>query len=246
LVLEAYIFHVALNSTFHSEALKDYNHLEALVAILTTSSIFRDTSTTAYRCSLWLGLPPDLFACIYKISYLRRQPLVTMVQWAHLTAINAKLERMASSQSARMVPQHNESSKTIICIHQLYIAAARLVLWKLMDPGLDANDPKIQILLHDAMKHLSDFKSESPLLCYPLAVLGTAAITEDHRELITSQLISSRQLAGHRSVGSVLAFLSTAWNAGHRRTSQDKKPAQRHQAQLDVWLDESLLASVGI
>ena len=246
LVLEAYIYHVALNSTFHAETLRSYDHLDNLVKTLMASPSFHDASTTSHRRSLWLEIPPELLACIYKISYLRRQTSLSADAWHEVANISRMLDHLTSDDSIS-TPFHGAHHNGMIWnSRQLHLAATRLVLWKLMSPELRAVDTAVQSLLTAALSNSALLIAGSSLSWYPLAVLGTAATAEHDREVITSQLLSIRDLAGHRAIANVLKFHAATWNPEQQTLTHQSMSTRSGGDQLDVWLDEARLRIVGI
>ena len=59
----------------------------------------------------------------------------------------------------------------------------------------------------------------SPLMVYPLTILGTAALSVPEREFMTAQIRSLIHISGERAMNSVLRFLSHAWYGDEEEVS---------------------------
>lgn len=248
LAAEALVFRIAINSTFHPELLKTYHHLETLTALYVQSPLLQNSELQARRRSLWLGLPPEMFDLVYKISFLRRKVPLTKDQWFEAAVINQRLDALhlpEPEDAGSIVPRLQfEIELGAFYVRRLYLSAAKLVLMTIMALDATATDAHVQQLLRGALADLMSFNSITPLLMYPIAVVGTAATRAQDRELITSQLQRMRHRSGHREIDSVMRFLQAAWGEASE-AYEDMGPKGAFMPRgLDIWRDESRLKSV--
>lgn len=252
LVLAALAYHIAINSTFHPELLKGYTYLETSAPLYMQSPVHRNVDLEPLRYSLFHGLPLEMFDLIYKIAHLQRLVPLSSTQWMEAVIISQRLRAMhlpkPPDPSFGTPKQRFETEVATYYVRRLYISAAELILIKIMDLGVQATDVRIQQMLGHALDDLRTFDSVAPLLVYPLVVLGTAAIYDQHRQVIISQLNRMSHLSGRSEVESALRCLHAAWGkVSETATNDDDAAADRSDPvplQLDIWLNDSILRRV--
>lgn len=239
------MFRIAINSTFHPELLRTYTYLETLATLYMGSPALQHSGMESFRRALWLGLPPELFDIIYKIAFLQRKVPLASGQWFEAVALGRRLNELNLPKPpfGASNPQ-SEFEVAMYYIRRLYIAAAEIILVKIMHLKVKAADGSIQRMLRSALDEMVSFNTVTPLLMYPVAVLGTAAILDEDRELITSHLDRMRPISGDREVDSVVRFLQTAWGKVSEATEYHAARPDSMSLQLNIWLDDSRLRSV--
>jgi hypothetical protein len=198
-----------------------------------------------FRRSLWLGLSPELYDLLYKVSFLLRMMPLDSEQQGEALILSQRLEALHLMELWDGGPDHKAvltgMDALVAKVRRLYIAATELILLKILHRDIEAADGRMQRLLLAAIADLLSIKAITqhitPLVICPVAILGTAAIRDRDREFLASILKGIRNLTGRRELDSVLTFLQGVWGeiAG--------EPGPKS-AQLDVWLDYSRLRCV--
>lgn len=248
LVIEAFVYRIAINSTFHPELLRTYTYLEGLLTTYLGSSGERDSKMESFRCALWLGAPTELYDMIYKISFLRQKLPLSANRWVEAGAIGQRLTALCVSEppdTAGGVPRSKADVNTAMYhARGLYVRAAQLLLLTVMEPEVKAVDTRVQHILQYALDDMAATKPDSPMLMFPVAVLGTAAVDERDRDLITSQLNRMRFVSGDREVENVLLFLQGSWGQSRGAAEGGAANSDSTARQLDIWLDDGRLKTV--
>lgn len=244
LVLEAFVYRIAINSPFHPELLKAYTSLETLTILFMTSPAMDRPETASFRRSLWLGLPPEIYDLLYKVSFLLRMPLDSGARYQALI-LSQRLKALRLMEPLDGDPD----GKAILTgmdaltaqVRRLYVAATELILLKVLYQDINAADGRVQQLLLAAMADLLSFNATTEhvttLLICPVAILGTAAIRGQDREALVSQLNRMRNLTGGRELDSVQCFLQDVWGEVSETFVDDAGKSGLKPTQLDIWLN---------
>jgi hypothetical protein len=206
----------------------------------------------SFRRSLWLGLPPEIYDLLYKVSCLLRMTPLDGGGRNEALILGQRLKALRLTEPLDGGPD----TKAILTatdalaaqVRRLYIAAAELILLKVLYPDIKAADGRVQQLFLAAMVDLLSFNTftehVTPLLICPVAILGTAAIRCQDREALVSQLNRMRNLTGGRELDSVLCLLRDVWGEVTDTLDDDAGKPGLKSAQLDIWLDYSRLRCV--
>ncbi|KEF52192.1 uncharacterized protein A1O9_11819 [Exophiala aquamarina CBS 119918] len=254
LILEAYVYRVAINSPFHPELLKAYASLEALTTLLMSSPAMGGSEIASFRRSLWLGMPPDLYGLLYKASFLLHTTLLDGGQMKEALILSHHLEALQTKELLDDGPDERalltETDALAAQAQHLYIAAAKLLVLKVLYRDIQATDDRVQSLLSEATVNTVSFNAikqyHTPLLICPIAILGTAAIRAQDREILLAQLNRMRSLTGSRESDSVLCFLQDLWSSVIGPFEDDPAEPGLGSPQLDVWLDYPRLRCVSL
>jgi hypothetical protein len=206
----------------------------------------------SFRRSLWLGLPPEIYDLLYKVSCLLRMTPLDSGGRNEALVLSQRLKALRLTEPLDAGPDKNPfltgTDALAAQVRRLYIAAAELVLLKVLYQDIKADDGRVQRLFLAAMVDLLSFNAftehVTPLLICPVAILGTAAIRGQDRETLVSQLNRMRNLTGARELDSVLRFLQGVWAEVTESFDDDAGKPGLKSAQLDIWLDSSRLRCV--
>lgn len=206
----------------------------------------------SFRRSLWLGLPPDVYGSLYKASFLLRNMPLDRGLLKEAQILSEHLEALRLAEVLDGGPDEKAFLTGVDALaaqaRRLYIAAAELLSLKVIYRDIQAADDRVQRLLRQAMLDILSFNTITqhltPLLICPLAILGTAAIRAQDREILVSRLNRMRNLTGGRELDSVLCFLQDLWGQVTETFEGDAGKSGTTPAQLDIWLDHSRLRCV--
>jgi len=205
----------------------------------------------SFRRSLWLELPPEVYGSLYKASFLlRTRPLNSGRQTEALLLIQ-RLKALNTDELLGVGSDDNAFLDALVAqARRLYVAAAEVLLLKVAYPDIQVTDNLVQRLLREAIADILSVNAMTQdltsLLICPLAILGTAAIRTEDREILVSRLNRMRTLTGGRDLDSVLSFLQDVWGQVTETFDGDTRKPVTATTQLDIWLDESRLRCVTI
>ncbi|KIW17940.1 hypothetical protein PV08_05135 [Exophiala spinifera] len=251
LLLEAFVYRISINSVFHLELVKGYDSMGALTRLLMSSPTMKRGETAPFRRSLWLGLPPDVYGSLYKVSCLLRMTPLDSKQRNEGIRLSQQLRDLELDEPLDGESDQDDSAgihQLAARVRHLHLAAAQLILWKILYQDIKASDGRVQQLLHKTMARLSPFQGPAPhvttvMIC-PLAILGTAAVQPRDREFLKFQLNSLRSMAGVQELDSVLSFWDDVWSEIAETVAGGDAAPDIEPPQLDVWFDESRLRRV--
>ncbi|KAE8350681.1 fungal-specific transcription factor domain-containing protein [Aspergillus coremiiformis] len=124
------------------------------------------------------------------------------------TATNAYISPPSSpSPHVVIAPQNLED---VFHISESFRHSAILYTERLADPDLPSTHPRIQILVHRAMQHISSVKSDVYLL-WPLFITGSECVLERHRTFIRERCKDISQDSGFLNNLSCLELLEKIW-----------------------------------
>ncbi|KAJ9640134.1 hypothetical protein H2204_003359 [Knufia peltigerae] len=253
LVLEAFVYRISINSPFHPELVKRYNTMETLTRLITNSRAMKRGDLASFRRSLWLGLPPDVYGSLYQVSYLLRMMPLDRKQRNDAMSLSQLLRALRSEGSPDSESGFDDDTSVGVGtlaarVRHLYLAAAELILWKILEPDLRATDNRVQRLLHETMADLSSSDGLSqhitPVVICPVVILGTAAVHCRDRDFLRSQLNRMQNLTGGRGLDSVLSFWQDSWSEIAETLDSGDGVPEFESSQLNVWFDDSRLRRV--
>lgn len=272
LILETLVYHVAINSVFRRSYLRNYHGLSKIITLWSRSPVLEsDANFRGFvKAGLSAWLPIELFDILFKVSHLlhHRLSMAPDDMQARLQELRRRLnECQLGYREDTERPEHvptDQSRGPVITDHvtesfhirRVYSLAIELLITKLENRLLRAEEPSVVSLCETALHHLARVRSDFTSLLWAIAVLGTGMTATKSQDLIVLQVEAMNHFAGGRAVRSVVEFLSHAWGSrpldrfapsSEVLTEQSPAVAKREETfslGLDILFEKSLLKMV--
>lgn len=210
LLLEAYIYHVVISGIFSgiaSPSLPD-NHVSEHLHLISKS--FRKLSPgPLWTLNAILGLSHDLFDIAFRISQLRRRmPL----RGPDLFKASELEDRLGEWEITATFDGRREPPLEMVVAANLYHLACLLLLHKLQNPRLISSDLFSRTIVLKAVEFIEQLPQTGThvfVLMWPLLVVGSAAVIEDHRAIFRSPF---ERANGFGHAVQVARLLQYAWS----------------------------------
>lgn len=226
LQIESLIYRMAITSTFYQSGNAQYESVSELIELCNQSQV----DCGLWRHSLWIGVPQSIFDIVYKLSFLLKSIPLTGAWLDELDVIEGKL---TMHRDEKQVLHEGQSQRENVIAEQAYISlqlytrACFVILAKLRGREVRFDDIAPGFA---TVEHLSRTNFISPVLLWPVAIIGLCATTEQDRGWITAYVDALEPYSGLRATKSVSRLLGTSW--GGRGS--------------DVLFDDTLLSSTFI
>lgn len=208
MMIEVFLYRAAVSSTFNSTSSNDAC-IDRLTNFLQNPLRTVHGSNTN-PCSTILGVPGEVFTNVVALSSLRRCMPLQPADQIRAVRIYSRLQAYLASpvQGFDRPSTPLQSALT----GELYCLASLLFLEKILRPNLQPYDTKARAIIERALilwgKFAANFKS--PVMKWPLVILGCGAIEEAERSVFRRPfeiLVSS----GVGRAQSVLKLFDQAW-----------------------------------
>ncbi|KLO80923.1 uncharacterized protein LW93_9170 [Fusarium fujikuroi] len=270
LILETLVYHVAINSVFRPSYLRNYHDLSKIITLWSRSPVLEsDANFRGFvKAGLSAWLPIELFDILFKVSHLlhHRLSVAPNDMQARLRELRSRLSecqvglghiKQIATVADQKVSSANHNAESFH-IRSIYSLAIELLITKIENPCLRAEDPSVVGLCETALHHLARVRSDFTSLLWAITVLGTGTTTTKSQDLIVLQVEAMNHFAGGRAVRSVVKFLSRAWGprlldgfapVAGALTEQNPAVAGAEEEEtsslgLDILFEESLLKTV--
>jgi hypothetical protein len=226
-VLETLVYHVAINSVFRPSYLRNYHDLSKIINLWSRSPVLEsDANFRGFvKAGLSAWLPIELFDILFKVSHLLHHRLSVAPDYmqARLRELRSRLhecqlgygEDIEQLEPVAAVPNRGltitDHDTESFHIRRVYSLAIELLITKLENPSLRAEESLVVSLCEAALHHLSRVRSDFTSLLWAITVLGTGMTTTKSQDLIFLHVEAMNHFAGGRAVRSVVEFLSCAW-----------------------------------
>lgn len=217
LQLQCLIYRIAVTSTFHTQGHIDFDSVDKLVQLC--PQVTAQSELGIWQHSLWVDMPLTVFDTVYKLSFLLRQAPLNATFAAALNQIEDTLKELHES-SSMVVAVTACSGHTLASLEQshasqyLYTCACLILAAKLRDLSTTADYPSTREVTKPAIqviRHLTATHLFSPILLWPVTVIGIAAITAE-RIAVREYVTCLEHVSGSKTVASVLNFFASIWD----------------------------------
>ncbi|OAA74934.1 Fungal transcriptional regulatory protein [Akanthomyces lecanii RCEF 1005] len=225
LQLESLIYRIAVTSLFQprEESSRDCTFLDKFVDIWAVSSI----QCGLWRHSLWIGLQPSTFNAVFKLSVLLRQVPLNELQLSELERVAQNLpQHLPSHGASPSLSADEDYALSDDCLstltlddqsdaaHYLFSSACWVVMSKMRNLATTQDQDPIRELARTGygwLKTLIKARFFSPVLLWPVIILGLAASTLKEQNTATTYVNALAHASGLRASTSVVRLFKNAW-----------------------------------
>ena len=175
-----------------------------------------------YSAAPLLGRHRNLFKVIYEVSCLCNQDITPEDGATRAHIHDEDLEEMFKELDggSEHFSELDVSERAYRNETMLYILAARILTFKLINPACPIDHPRIQHLSHTALPLLRSCKVSplaSDFLCWPILVLGYCVTLEEDMFLLNEKLVELWQASFCGQIRRSAVALTEVWNLRRRR-----------------------------
>ncbi len=223
LQLSSLIYRVAVINMFRplsNDDPADYHCLDEHVAIWSSSR----ASTGLWQHSLWIGLTPEVFNLMFKLSTLVRLAPLTESWLSKLDQLEGEIsDRDVDPALSSLAERKDDGSKesSILSLaeqsdiaHGLYYCAFRILVIRIRAFTSGRPDEGAQQLTYhgiQALHKLIQANFASMTLLWPAIIISLDARKVEEQSISTSFLSRLESPGGARSIASVRRLLGVAW-----------------------------------
>lgn len=237
------VYHIATRAIFEpdTQRLSTKNYIEGLDTYIKRAHP-GPQDVDPFPSSSFLGPIPGLYSLVYQITLLARRTPLIIFDLAQAQAYHDKIiEIKALFDAASFLHFGGEDVANPFlaedCTPRLYILALDIMLTKIMHPGTTAANLDIQNRIHEACRLLSrrsfvsahDEETHGDMyyhlaqpLCWPLLVIGVAALRKEHRNGFEKVLDDLWNVSYDGFVRRVSAILKRVWSIGEDSISKSR------------------------
>ncbi|KAJ5831719.1 C6 zinc finger domain protein [Penicillium riverlandense] len=235
LVRESFIFHVATSLPFQQMASPNAEIDSAFSLAEDTLGQHFHIHSPSHPDSPVLGVPPQLFRCIYTIYRLYqecsrrgvdidhcRRLEQELIWWDHLMMDRPTSGRDQSgddncvAKGALDHPNAYSSSPPFIG-PRLYVLGARILLQRMVIPGLTGSDPVIDQLVTEAMSVVQQLEPArdyfAEYYCWPFLVLGLILEHPPDQGFLMSQILAFWSATNNGTMRRLADMLRLYWQS---------------------------------
>lgn len=218
----------------------------------------------ALPSSSFLGPVPELFMLVYRVSLLARmhsRDVSEMIQARGYLQRVKEIKTLSDLASSLHFAREDLALPFLAgdCTPRLYILALEIMIARIIQPGLSNSHPDIQSRVSEAQRLLCKrsfvyaLVAASPTdmsyhlaepLCWPVMVIGVAAVRQEERETFRRVLDDLYKVSCNGFVRRISTILHRAWGEKEENTTQVSTPTTMTASKVS--LPNSYFSALGI